>query len=79
MTGSTRWHWHLSGYDERVHAFPADEPPASFVEAACAHNVPFGRITRSHEGRRCLPCLLIIGDRLATTRDSGGPSPRACG
>ncbi|WP_026316556.1 hypothetical protein [Actinokineospora enzanensis] len=59
------WRWQLSGYDERVHAFPADERPASFVEAACAHTVPFARISRTHAGPRCVRCLLIFGDQLA--------------
>ncbi|WP_157440194.1 hypothetical protein [Actinokineospora inagensis] len=58
------WRWLRSGYDDRVHAFPADERPASFVEAVCAHTVPFGKLTRSHTGARCLSCLLIVGDHL---------------
>ncbi|MCP2301331.1 hypothetical protein LV79_001007 [Actinokineospora globicatena] len=59
------WRWQRSGYDDRVHAFPAGERPASFVEAACAHTVPYAKVTRSHEGARCLPCLLIVADELA--------------
>ncbi|MGQ0839572.1 hypothetical protein [Actinokineospora sp.] len=65
MREAARWQWRLSGADDRVHAFPGDERPASFVHAACAHTVPFGQITRTHQGVRCLPCLLIIGDLLA--------------
>ncbi|CRK60610.1 hypothetical protein [Alloactinosynnema sp. L-07] len=65
MGEADRWRWRMSGYDDRVHAFPSDERPASFVEAACTHSVPFGKIRSTHEGPRCLACLLIIGDRLA--------------
>ncbi len=59
------WHWRLSGYDGRVHAFPADERPASFVHAACEQTVPYSKLARTHAGARCLPCLLVIGDELA--------------
>ncbi|PPK67998.1 hypothetical protein V5P93_007346 [Actinokineospora auranticolor] len=59
-----QWRWQRSGYDERVHAFAADERPASFVEAVCSHTVPFARLARTHAGTRCLKCLLIVGDDL---------------
>ncbi|SDC85877.1 hypothetical protein [Actinokineospora iranica] len=71
MRAGHSWNWRLSGYDDRVHAFPAGERPASFVEAVCAHTVPFGRVARTHTGARCLSCLLIVGDRLAER--AGGP------
>jgi hypothetical protein len=69
MREAEKWQWQLSRYDDRVHAFPIDRP-ASFVEAACTHSVPFDKIIRTHAGTRCLACLLIVGDRLA--RQHGG-------
>ena len=59
------WRWRRSANDERVHAFPKGERPASFVEAACSHTVALDRVGGTHTGARCLPCLLIIGDQLA--------------
>jgi len=64
-TKCDKWVWHFSRYDDRVHAFVRPEQVASFLEAACSHSVPFDKITRSHEGARCLACLLIVGDHLA--------------
>jgi hypothetical protein len=60
-----RWSWRLSRYDDHVHAFVAEERAASFVEAVCSHSVPIDKITRSHDGARCVACLLIVGDHLA--------------
>jgi len=66
MSECDKWVWQLSRYDERLHAFTKSARPASFVEAACTHSVPYNRLTRSHTGPRCLACLLIVGDHLAT-------------
>lgn len=66
-----RWNWQLSRYDGRVHAFMGDGRPASFAEAACTHSVPIDKITKSHEGPRCLACLLIVGDHLAEHHTMG--------
>jgi hypothetical protein len=65
MAEDERWRWQRSGYDDRVHAFATDGRPASFVEAACTHSVPFDKVIRTHEGARCVACLLIVGDWLA--------------
>ncbi|GLZ37471.1 hypothetical protein [Actinokineospora sp. NBRC 105648] len=72
MRADRTWRWERSGYDERVHAFPADEL-ASFVEAACTHTVPYAKVTRGHAGARCLRCLLIVGDQLVA-RVAGPPA-----
>jgi hypothetical protein len=66
-----KWSWRLSRYDDRVHAFVSDGRPASFVEAACSHSVPIDKITKSHAGSRCVPCLLIVGDHLAEHHQMG--------
>jgi hypothetical protein len=57
--------WWLSGYDNRVHAFGADEAGRDFGEALCEHSVPNTKITCTDDGERCLACLLIYGDMLA--------------
>lgn len=57
--------WWLSGYDNRVHAFGADEAGRDFGEALCEHSVPNTKITCTDDGQRCLACLLIFGDMLA--------------
>jgi hypothetical protein len=57
--------WWLSGYDDRVHAFGADEAGRDFGEALCEHSVPNTKITCTDDGERCLACLLIFGDMLA--------------
>ena len=59
------WNWRRSDADQRVHAFRADDAVGTFREAACELSVPVTKIKRTHEGARCLPCLLIIGDELA--------------
>ena len=66
-----KWVWQFSRYDDRLHAFVRPQQVASFLEAACSHSVPFDKITRSHEGARCLACLLIVGDHLAEHHRSG--------
>jgi hypothetical protein len=66
-----KWVWQLSRYDHRVHAFARPQQVASFLEAACSHSVPFDKITRSHEGARCLACLLIVGYHLAEYHQLG--------
>lgn len=70
-----RWDWRRSGYDDRVHAFPADER-ASLIEAVCAHTVPYAKAARTHEGQRCVSCLLIVGDALAGAVDKSVDGPR---
>jgi hypothetical protein len=69
-----KWRWNRSGYDERVHAFPSERQPSerqpsnikpAFVEAACSHSVPFGKVDSASDGPQCLACLLIVGNRLA--------------
>jgi hypothetical protein len=67
MTGA--WHWRRSDADQRVHAFRDDEGIGFFVEAACAYTVPGSKIKRTHEGARCVSCLLIVGDQLAQRLD----------
>jgi hypothetical protein len=57
--------WWKSGYDDRVHAFGSDEAGRDFGEALCEHSVPNDKITCTHDGERCLACLLIYGDMLA--------------
>jgi len=57
--------WWLSGYDNRVHAFGADEAGRDFGEALCEHSVPNTKIPCTDDGERCLACLLIYGDMLA--------------
>jgi len=59
------WNWRRSDADQRVHAFRADDAVGTFWEAACELSVPASKIKRTHEGTRCLPCLLIVGDQLA--------------
>jgi hypothetical protein len=59
--------WWLSGYDNRVHAFGAEEAGRDFGEALCEHSVPNTKITLTDDGERCVACLLIFGDMLAET------------
>ncbi|HEV2782268.1 MAG TPA: hypothetical protein VGX25_22995 [Actinophytocola sp.] len=59
-------HWWRSGYDDQVHAFREEQAGREFGEAMCEHCVPNSKITLSDQGRRCMACLLIIGDLLAT-------------
>jgi hypothetical protein len=66
-----KWVWQRSGYDDRVHAFSRPERPASFLEAACGHSVPWDRVVRSHRGPRCVSCLLTVGDHLAEHHQLG--------
>ncbi|MFC5285606.1 hypothetical protein ACFPM7_00955 [Actinokineospora guangxiensis] len=67
---AARWEWRRSAYDDRVHAFPAEDR-ASLIEALCAHTVPYAKAARTHSGLRCVSCLLIVGDALAV--HSPGP------
>ena len=67
-------HWWKSGYDERIHAFAAEQSSGTFAEAVCEHSVPVGKITRAAEGSHCMPCQLIVGTRLADLH--GDPSWR---
>jgi hypothetical protein len=62
--------WWLSGYDGQVHAFRTDQASAEFGEAMCEHSVPTSKITCTDEGRRCMACLLLVGDLLAERLDA---------
>jgi hypothetical protein len=64
MPACARWIWQFSRYDDHVHAFHRPDRPASFVEAECGHCVPIDRVARSHQGHRCLSCLLLVGDHI---------------
>ncbi|GAB3437912.1 hypothetical protein [Actinophytocola sediminis] len=59
-----KWVWQVSGYDDRVHAFRPVDVSAGYLEAACRHSVPIGRVSTNHQGTRCVACLLIMGGRL---------------
>jgi len=59
--------WWLSGYDNRVHAFRAEQASSKYGEALCEHSVPTAKITLTDDGPRCVACLLIFGDMLADT------------
>lgn len=63
MTGA--WHWRRTDADQRVHAFPADDGVGTFWETACGQTVLASKLKRTHEGARCVACLLIVGDQLA--------------
>jgi hypothetical protein len=56
--------WH-SEYDNQVHAFENEQASRAYAEAVCEHSVPTGKITCTDEGRRCMACLLIVGDMLS--------------
>lgn len=60
--------WWRSGYDEQVHAFRGDRAGRNFGEALCEHSVPHSKITRVDQGRRCVACLLMVGDLIATAQ-----------
>jgi hypothetical protein len=61
--------WWLSGYDGQVHAFRTDQASNEFGEALCEHSVPTAKITCTDEGRRCMACMLLVGDLLAERLD----------
>jgi hypothetical protein len=58
--------WWRSGYDDQVHAFDQEQAGRDFGQALCEHCVPNARITRTDRGRRCVACLLMVGDLLVT-------------
>lgn len=60
--------WWRSGYDDQVHAFGGSRLGQSFSAALCDHSVPNSLITREDQGRRCIACLLMVGDMLATAK-----------
>ncbi len=60
--------WWRSGYDDQVHAFRGARLGQNFGEALCDHSVPNSLITREDQGRRCIACLLMVGDLLATAK-----------
>lgn len=62
--------WFKSRYDRHVHAFPRKQRSNAHAEAVCTHTIPKDRILRSEDGRKCLACLLIVGDRLAERQGS---------
>lgn len=62
--------WWRSGYDDQVHAFRTEQAGNSYGEALCEHSVPTTKITCTDEGRRCMACLLMVGDLLAERQDS---------
>ena len=62
--------WWLSGYDSQVHAFHTEQASKDFGEALCEHSVPTWKITCTDEGRRCMACLLLVGDLLAERLDA---------
>ena len=59
--------WWRSGYDDQVHAFRGTPLGQTFGEALCDHSVPTTLINREDQGRRCIACLLMVGDLLATS------------
>jgi hypothetical protein len=61
--------WWLSGYDSQVHAFPAGQAGQEYGAALCDHSVPNSKITCTDEGRRCMACMLMVGDLLAEQLD----------
>ncbi|KAA2263244.1 hypothetical protein F0L68_10525 [Solihabitans fulvus] len=59
-----RYIWWQSGYDDRCHAFPANqttETDRGYYEAACDHSVPPGRVIREQGGQLCTACLILVG------------------
>jgi hypothetical protein len=57
--------WWRSEYDGQVHAFRGEQAGRQYGEALCEHSVPNTKITCTDEGRRCMACLLMVGDLLA--------------
>jgi hypothetical protein len=57
--------WLLSPWDHRVHAFRDEKIGEVVAEALCEHSATASRLT-NQDGRRCLACLLLHGDDLAT-------------
>jgi hypothetical protein len=62
--------WWRSDYDDQVHAFHHEQASKDYGEALCEHSVPTSKITCTDEGRRCMACLLMVGDLLAEQHDS---------
>ncbi len=62
--------WWRSDYDDQVHAFSGEQASKDYGEALCEHSVPTAKITCSDEGRRCMACLLMVGDLLAEQHDA---------
>ncbi|MGB3440938.1 MAG: hypothetical protein WBA97_19490 [Actinophytocola sp.] len=57
--------WFLSGWDLKVHAFQALGEVVS--EAVCTHSALTSRLVEpTGNETKCLGCLLIFGDQLAT-------------
>lgn len=57
--------WLLSTYDQQVHAFPTEQDSAVYRAAKCDHTAPTTRVINTDEGRKCIACLVIVGDELA--------------
>jgi hypothetical protein len=51
-----------------VHAFRGARVGQTFGEALCDHSVPNSKIARDDQGRRCIACLLMVGDLLAVAQ-----------
>lgn len=62
--------WWRSDYDSQIHAFRNEQASNEFGEALCEHSVPNSKITCTDEGRRCMACLLMVGDLLAEQHDA---------
>jgi hypothetical protein len=62
--------WWRSDYDDQVHAFATAQASNQYGEALCEHSVPTSKITCTDEGRRCVACLLMVGDLLAEQHDA---------
>jgi hypothetical protein len=62
--------WWRSDYDDQVHAFAGEQASKEYGEALCEHSVPTSKITCTDEGRRCMACMLMVGDLLADQHDA---------
>ncbi|MFL6142921.1 MAG: hypothetical protein ACJ72N_13780 [Labedaea sp.] len=60
--------WLLSPWDHQLHAFPKFGEVVS--EALCQHSVRT-RALAEGEGRRCMACLLLLGDAIAGRLGNG--------
>ena len=76
--------WRRSGYDDQMHAFPAEQVPerGRRYVALCSHSVPPASLEPAgHRGHwsalldpsACLPCLVAVSDQLADARADRAP------
>lgn len=70
MVGMDGIHWWRSEYDGQVHAFRTVQVSREFGEALCEHSVPNRKISCTDDGRRCMACLLMVGDLLADRHEA---------